>query len=976
MISVCDEPSAQEKNSTSSGSEQAGMPDTGSGSKTDAASEDPDPLKTVKQAIEAWIKAHPLAALLWAIFGPVLVGVSVWIFKDILKKIVTEELRLFFKRMFTGVLIRFGRYNQLLQNYHQSLQERLKDVGLTQQLLGEGVDMEQNYIPIQLSKDEYKNPETVSSIDSADESAPAIPSTVTTGAERIEVHNALTEEKTYGNRIAIIGDPGAGKTTLIQYLAYQCTKDEGVRPIPALITSTTYVDSKVKSPRLYLETLFEENGFPKAKEFVEEQLKAGAFLILFDGFDEIEIGRRKEIRRQIEAFANNAAYLENKFVVTSRPNRDAVFDNFRHLEVMPLTPEQRRGFLESKIKDLPESDFNADRCAKLLAAIESHNGIRKLAENPLLLTFLYHVYKYNLELPRRRVELYRLSVNLMLDWDLETNRPTHIRVRDRDAKKEVLKKVAYYYHTHDRRDLSEEELIEQVSIALPDSLKAEFTPKELVREIENSSGILRHRTQESYQFIHLTFQEYLTADYISDNREEEIPKLMEVLDDSRWREVVLLLAGIMGNATPLVSHIMNYREQLPGELEKLSCTFIAFSCLSEGEVANDVRDTILDAFAALPYNQAADVIENAFGALEAENEEVETLLLNILNNPHEPVQVWGLGFLTDYPQLLKDSHRLTEHIEEIFRQPKRSACLIEKVIPLIPVIIEQASVIERGGFQEGVHDILHFADDETQKPAWQELAAIHDVQNQAVIDEYLRSLAPDGMILIPAGEFKMGSHNGEDDEKPAHTVYVDAFYMDVSPVTNAQYRKFIEAIGHAKPRYWDDERFNGENQPVVGVIWYDAMVYCEWAGKRLPTEAEWEKAARGGQVGKRFPWGDEDPDNSRANYGESEGSTTPVGKYPPNGYGLHDMAGNVWEWCLDEYQSDFYGKSPPENPLAGEKMPSVIDNFTSVKSGRVLRGGSWGDIDFNLRVAQRDVLYPVGRIGNYGFRCCSPRFRV
>ena len=844
-----------------------------------------NPLQSLTKPIEDWIKKHPLLTLLLGILGSI--GTEMF---RVIKKLATQHLAPLFKQVFTGILIRFGRYKRLLKHYHESLQIKLQEVGLTQQLLGEGVDMERNYIPIQLSKEEYKNPETDYSFD-AESPHQTRPRPEEPKGERIKVHDVLDDEAKHGNRIAVIGDPGAGKTTLMQYLAYQCTKREGVKPIPALITLTTYVDSKAKSPRLYLETLFEDNGFPKATDYIEDQLRAGAFLILFDGFDEVAIEMRGAIKRQIETFANNAAYHENKFVVTSRPIREAVFENFRHLEVMPLTPEQRRGFLESKVNADPKSDFNADRCAKLLATIESHDGIRKLAENPLLLTFLYHVYKYNLELPRRRVELYRLSVNLMLDWDLETNRPTHIKVRDRDAKKGVLKKVAYYYHTHNRRDLPEAELLEQVKMALPDSLKAQFTAKELVREIENSSGILRHQTAESYQFIHLTFQEYLTADYINDNRDAEMPKLMKALHDSRWRETTLLLAGIMGNATPLISRIMDYHRELTGALEGTAYTFIAFSCLSEAEVDDDVRDQVLDAFITLPYSQAVDVFENAFGSLEAENEEVQTLLLNILNSPHERVRVWGLGLLAVYPYLLKGAERLIERVAAIFCQVDETLGVIEKTVPLVPVIIERGNLIERGGFVEGIHDVRHFADEAAQGPMWQRLAAIHDVPNQAAIDEYLCNLAPEGMALIPAGTFEMGSNDGRDGEKPVHTVSLDAFYIDTYPVTNAQYKKFIEAGGHDKPRLWGDKRFNRPDQPVVGVTWYDAMAYCEWAGKRLPTEAEWEKAARGGLVGARFPWGDPDADGTKANYGQNENGTTPVRKYPANGYGLYDMAG-------------------------------------------------------------------------------------
>ena len=196
-------------------------------------------------------------------------------------------------------------------------------------------------------------------------------------------------------------------------------------------------------------------------------------------------------------------------------------------------------------------------------------------------------------------------------------------------------------------------------------------------------------------------------------------------------------------------------------------------------------------------------------------------------------------------------------------------------------------------------------------------------------------------------------------------------------MTNAQYRQFIEATEYSEPRFWKDEEFNQPNQPVVEVTWYDAMAYAQWARKRLPTEAEWEMAARGGLVGKRFPWGDEDPDDKMANYyGANVGKTTPVGQYPENGYGLHDMAGNVWEWCLDEYQKDFYKTSPQENPLTGGNLSNLLTNYKEIKTARVLRGGSWGVYPYALRAACRGDDRPDFRGDFKGFRCSVPMFSL
>ena len=245
----------------------------------------------------------------------------------------------------------------------------------------------------------------------------------------------------------------------------------------------------------------------------------------------------------------------------------------------------------------------------------------------------------------------------------------------------------------------------------------------------------------------------------------------------------------------------------------------------------------------------------------------------------------------------------------------------------------------------------------------------------------------DGMVLIPAGEFQMGSNSGN--ERPVHTVYVDAFYMDTHEVTNAEYKKFIDA----NPQWQKgriDRRFhnggylglwNGNNypagkgdHPVVNVSWYTAMAYAKWSGKRLPTEAEWEKAARGGLVGKRYSWGDT-IDRTQANYRWNVGDTTPVGSYAPNGYGLYDMVGNVWEWCLDEYQGGFYATSPPQNPIAGgQHINLLLDNYTDVNSDRVLRGGSWSNSTRFVRVASRRNGTPASsRSLYYGFRCARAR---
>lgn len=234
------------------------------------------------------------------------------------------------------------------------------------------------------------------------------------------------------------------------------------------------------------------------------------------------------------------------------------------------------------------------------------------------------------------------------------------------------------------------------------------------------------------------------------------------------------------------------------------------------------------------------------------------------------------------------------------------------------------------------------------------------------------------MRLIPEGEFRMGSGQRAPDEEPVHTVYLSDFYIDVYEVTNVQYKKFIDATGYRAPLFWEDPRFNAPNQPVIGVSWYQAAAYSQWAGKRLPTEAQWEKAARGGLVRMDYSWGNT-LTHDDANYEGTDRRdqwewTAPVGSFPPNRYGLYDMEGNAEEWCADEYVSDFYEKSPKNNPVAGKLIQFVNNDFTFSAKRRVLRGGSWKDPHPNfLRIANRGSGNPSSTFTFRGFRCVSLR---
>jgi len=239
------------------------------------------------------------------------------------------------------------------------------------------------------------------------------------------------------------------------------------------------------------------------------------------------------------------------------------------------------------------------------------------------------------------------------------------------------------------------------------------------------------------------------------------------------------------------------------------------------------------------------------------------------------------------------------------------------------------------------------------------------------------------MVRIPTGCFDMGDSfaEGDGDELPVHNVCISGFEMDVYEVTNAYYAACVAdggctpppaASSYSRPSYYGEPAY--DDFPVLRVSWYQAEAYCFWAGKRLPTEAEWEFAARGGLAGKRYPWGDSitcadachergfswQPCYGYCHSGMCDNDTHPVGIYAPNGYGLYDMAGNVWEWVNDWYQAGYYAVSPvndPPGPASGTE--------------RVLRGGAWSWFADGQRVAFRDSDQPLPFYAshNVGFRC-------
>lgn len=231
--------------------------------------------------------------------------------------------------------------------------------------------------------------------------------------------------------------------------------------------------------------------------------------------------------------------------------------------------------------------------------------------------------------------------------------------------------------------------------------------------------------------------------------------------------------------------------------------------------------------------------------------------------------------------------------------------------------------------------------------------------------QLLHSQVPDSnMVLIPAGNFIMGKNTGNpSDWQPEHPVSIDAFYLDRYEVTNKQYYEFCIKTNSPLPEFWGSPQFKCSldypDHPVTGISYLNAEKYAKWAGKRLPTEAEWEYASRGGMQSRNFPWGDQ-IDSTKANYGKKFKTTLKVGSFKPNAYGIFDMSGNVWEWTSDNYGDDYYSKSPARNP----KGPAN-SRF------KVIRGGSWHSGAMCLQTYYRNGLSASWVDFAVGFRCAG-----
>lgn len=818
-------------------------------------------------------------------------------------------------------------------------------------------------------------------------------------------------------RLVVLGDPGAGKTTYLYHLAFMCAhrrRPEVARHIPIFIRFRELVQDLNRLERLedIFPRVFKDNNFPNADQFIERRLRQGRCLILLDGLDEVP--NEADHQRMValtQAFARRwvregaEGDRSNILVISSR-----TYSYERGEQLEGFTKTEMMEFDTPAIEIFAHNWFSGDQrplAAELLTVLQGNPRFLELASNPLLLVLIAAHYERERNLPALRAELYRHCIRTRItQWN--TMRGTHRGRFGEQIKWNMLGELALHLFRNEEQGLlSRRDLLTWLeAFAAEQRLPAGASSEDLLDEIARTSGLLQEWAIERYGFSHQTLQEFFAADAIYQlGPEQGADQLGPHLSRSAWKEVILLYSGLTKNAEPLLKRIMGEAQQAA---ESKPLWLLAGQCLAEGapRSAPALRQALTAQLLAMLQAPPAEMVLTPAEQGQA-IDHLQAFAAEAL-----PAQVRALLDSGDAPALF-----LAERLLPAQAEPALRAELAQRLTALArPEAGEQQQAaiaalgrLGGGGAAAAAALLKGLADADPRVRAEAALALgrlgtvedataaalrrvyetdAADAARHAALDALLAvgRAAEVGMVGVPAGEFLMGSADADrlahEGEKPQHRLYLPAYYIDRAPVTNAQYRGFMAAGGYAnptywseaaaagywqtgryrhdQPRYWDDPQWNSDQQPVVGVDWYEALAYARWSGKRLPTEAEWEKAARGTD-GRIYPWGDA-WDTARLNSQASGlGRTTPVGQFSPAGnspYGAVDMAGNVWEWC-----STRVGGAYPYTPDDGREDLSGGDSVW-----RTLRGGSWFVARDRARAAVRLRYVPNFRDSSYGFR--------
>ena len=701
--------------------------------------------------------------------------------------------------------------------------------------------------------------------------------------------------------LVVLGDPGSGKTThlrrMVLWMVHNGPESLGLpsNTVPVFLPLRRLHD-RISSLSGFIEHQLADSWKQMEPGFPQRLRRRGTLLLLVDGLDEVvDIDRRQEVAGWVQ---DELGQGDCKLVATCRyagytePARlDAPF---LELHLRPLTRNQAEEFVrkwyfiaetgmaepdgESQAKARTEATTQADDLIERLGQPELRaRRVFELTRNPLLLTNLCLVHRdRGSGLPKRRSDLYEDCVEVLLSrWRDAKQLKAPI-----DAKqgKRVLQPVAYWLHREEERTRA---TADQLTPILTPALKAVNwkggDAKRFLARIRDESGLLTGWDQQRYGFMHLGFQEYLTAREIKRLHGEGEPVLAELAQrygESWWMEVLLLLLSL--EEPPFVPLMREVVKQ-PAFGEK-----------------PELLDMVLD-----------DATERS-----------ETPFLELLKKrPGRDRRLWQGQFQALRALEQMDSAALAERYPGLAKHPYEP---IRRWVAARQAPAETTVITDTTGLE------------------W---------------------------VAIPAGAFLMGSpeseHGRHADEGPQRPVHLAAFQIGRYPVTNEEYGRFLEQTSDVEPpQYWNDRSFNQARQPVVGVSWDDAKRFAAWVGGRLPSEAEWEYAARAGTTAPYLTGDTEEDLAALAWYGDVDGSTKQVGQKAPNAWGLHDVLGNVWEWVEDDWH-DNYGGAPNDGSAWVDRPRDEL---------RVLRGGSFYNDPEYLRVAYRHNYPPGYRYNAVGFR--------
>jgi len=780
-------------------------------------------------------------------------------------------------------------------------------------------------------------------------------------------------------RLVVLGPPGSGKTTLLDYLTLvfaghvpSVLRERLGRPLPFFARLRSLGEEGAGS---VLELLSSSTPVKLPEGYVERRLRRGGSIVLLDGLDEVL--DQDLHRRAAEGISSLVReYPENGYIVTCRVAgwRNQLPD-FRTYEIRELSDDDVRQFVGAWYrevlrtqkanllgaspdpKDLRKAEDDAfvdarERAEALCKSLSGNEGLRRIARTPLILSLITLVHYHRVaDLPKGRAQLYEKCLEILLElWDLSEKHLKPAETASLKGKLLVLKELAFHYLRDDLLEADLKTLDDVVTPLLPE-LGTEVSARALIEQIWQRSGILVELALGRYGFAHRALQDYLAAAYVVENEQDDV--LLRHAAEERWREVILIGVGLAPKerARRLVSAFLAEGDDPALEMAGLSLA-------EDVQVGEDLREKVRQ---RLLERLDAEETADAFGRLAG-------------------------ALLTGDPQT---AH---EWIRRVFegRDPE----LRSRVLKLLPALGEERV----GGIAPLLVKLIATGDEEpviraTAARTLAELAVEPDGTTWAALEkargdasELVKAAAVQawcelgryeelGLVKVPAGEFVMGSDDYER-ERPQHVLFLPTFYIGRYPVTVSEFQAFVEESGFEVK---DPDSLKREsNHPVIKVDWNEASSYARYYGYALPSEAEWEKAARGTD-GRRFPWGNEwrmNCANTREYWGMGRSvlarlrvrgrfGTTPVGQFSPVGdspYGCADMSGNVWEWTRSQYRD--YPYDPHDGREKHDKTSSLV-----------LRGASFASRRDSVRCANRNRGDPRYRRTMWGSVWCFPHLR-